>query len=330
MLEKPELPDEAVVGGLHDAYHIDVSELEFLPVGNDSQAWSYSVQSGKRYYLKMRREPASTYPLAVTRYLKSRGVREVVAPILTKTGRLMHRVETFALALFPFVEGRVAMDAGLATEQKTELGKILKRMHSMSMTPDLASIARTETFVPKWGRLVRSLDQELCDRRHTDLITRELAAGWCSRRKEILSIVERCEYLGGKLKRSSGAGVLCHGDIHAANILIDHRGELRIVDWDETVIAPKERDLMFISGDEVVMGGYGSTVIDPVAFAYYCYEWVVQEFGDNGERIVRLPGLTDTVRRDALRQFLELFQPGDVVETAYAAGESIDFSDFNC
>jgi spectinomycin phosphotransferase len=321
MLEKPELPDEVVVRCLQDAYGIDASALEFLPVGNDSSAWSYSFYSDERYYLKIRREPATTHPLAVARYLEGRGVREAVAPLLTKDGRLMHGVGAFSLALYPFVEGRVAMAVGLSARQRVELGKVLKRMHTIPIEPDLASIARTETFVPKWGRLVKSLDLELCDRPHADPVTQDLASDWCDRQEEICSIVERTEYLGSRLERYSPVGVLCHGDIHTANILIDNNGGLRIVDWDETVIAPKERDLMFVLDDDNAYQGYGPTDIDPVALAYYCYEWVVQELGDYGERIVCLPGLSDMARLDALRQFRDLFQPGDVVDTAYSAGE---------
>ena len=45
----------------------------------------------------------------------------------------------------------------------------------------------------------------------------------------------------------------------------------------------------------------------------YFYEWVVQELGDYGERIVCQSGLSNIAKYDALRQFRELFQPGDAV-----------------
>jgi hypothetical protein len=34
--------------------------------------------------------------------------------------------------------------------------------------------------------------------------------------------------------------------------------------------------------------GYGAAAIDPLALAYYRYEWVVQEIGDNGKRVFLL------------------------------------------
>ena len=58
-------------------------------------------------------------------------------------------------------------------------------------------------------------------------------------------VVRRYRELGALLAADPPAFVLCHADIHTANIILNPRGEIRIVDWDETVIAPKERDLMF-------------------------------------------------------------------------------------
>jgi spectinomycin phosphotransferase len=77
--------------------------------------------------------------------------------------------------------------------------------------------------------------------------------------------------------------VLCHSDIHAGNILMEATGALYIVDWDNPILAPKERDLMSIGGGQfgnvhtaqeeaLFYRGYGQTQIDPVALAYYRYE----------------------------------------------------------
>ena len=48
--------------------------------------------------------------------------------------------------------------------------------------------------------------------------------------------------------------IVCHFDIHAGNILIDDDGSLYIVDWDDPILAPKERDLMYIGGG--LLGGW--------------------------------------------------------------------------
>jgi spectinomycin phosphotransferase len=97
---------------------------------------------------------------------------------------------------------------------------------------------------------------------------------------------------------------------------------MHIVDWDETLLAPIERDLMFIDGaanreKDLFYRGYGETEVDPLALAFYRYEWVVQEFGDYGERVFLTADTGEATKEDAVREFVALFAPGDVVEAAY-------------
>jgi hypothetical protein len=40
--------------------------------------------------------------------------------------------------------------------------------------------------------------------------------------------------------------VLCHADRHGWTVLVRGDDEVAIVDWDEPLLAPKERDLMFV------------------------------------------------------------------------------------
>ena len=77
------------------------------------------------------------------------------------------------------------------------------------------------------------------------------------------------------------------------------------------------------SGEKIFFEGYGDTKVDWTAFAYYRYEWVVQEFGDYAARVFDMDDLGDETREDAVRGFHQLFDPGDVVDQAYAADKKI-------
>ena len=98
-------------------------------------------------------------------------------------------------------------------------------------------------------------------------------------RAVIHRLVDRAESLSRKIREQSPEFVLCHSDIHGGNVLIEGNGALYIVDWDEPIMAPKERDLMFIGGGvantwnnpqevEFFYKGYGKTKINPVILAY--------------------------------------------------------------
>jgi spectinomycin phosphotransferase len=127
---------------------------------------------------------------------------------------------------------------------------------------------------------------------------------------------------------NSPALVLCHADIHTANLLLDGADRIHIVDWDETVLAPKERDLMFVTGsgigfsvgpkeEQLFFKGYGATAVDRAALAYYRYGWAVEEIGDYSARVLGLLDGGDETKHAALEYLAQVFQPGGVVELAY-------------
>ncbi|HEX2620134.1 MAG TPA: aminoglycoside phosphotransferase family protein [Phototrophicaceae bacterium] len=333
MLEKPTLPDDVIVITLRDEYDINVTRLEFLPVGNDATAWVYRVTDidGQLWFLKVRK--GAVYPpvLHVPRYLKDQGIEQVVAPIPDRQGRLHIEIENFSLTLYPYITGKTGMDTEMSDAHWQEFGAVLKQIHTTLLPTELLSQLQRETFMPKWSTISRELQAKINtgDYDHSSVTQKELAMFWQSRQAEIKRIVERTEDLGRLSAQTAGDFVLCHTDIHTANILLDEQEKLFIVDWDLPMLAPVERDLMFVMEaskddgttvsreEELFFRGYGETTVNPVAFAYYRYEWVVQEIGDYGERVFLMPDSGEQTKIDAVRGFQQLFDPGDVVEVAY-------------
>ena len=104
--------------------------------------------------------------------------------------------------------------------------------------------------------------------------------------------------------------VVCHADIHTHNVLLDGDGRLYIVDWDETLLAPKERDLMFVGAGidgpkygpretALFYQGYGDVSPDPLAIAYYRIEWGVQDLGEFGREILSADDVGAETKADA-------------------------------
>ena len=110
---------------------------------------------------------------------------------------------------------------------------------------------------------------------------------------------------------------MCHTDIHGGNILITNEDQFYIVDWDIPLLAPKERDLMFIGGgiddiwkskrDEAIFyEGYGKMDIDFTVMAYYRYERVIEDLAAYAEQLLSTDeGGAD--REEAYRRFTDNF-----------------------
>ncbi|HET9015622.1 MAG TPA: phosphotransferase [Thermomicrobiaceae bacterium] len=333
------LPDARLRAALRDAYGLDVAELAFLPIGYDAAAWVYRARAagGATYFLKVRLAVNNEAALVVPRYLHDHGVARVVAPLPTASGALWANLDGFALILYPFVAGASGHERGLTDRQWVDYGALLRRVHDTPVSPELAVRLRRETFAPDGAAMVRRLDAYLDGRVLDDPLTSALAGFWAEHRAEIRTVLARAEVLGRRLARAEPPLVLCHADIHTANVLVDDDGQVWFVDWDETMLAPRERDLMFALGggistawvrprDEArFLAGYqgtpgvGAIAIDPLGLAYYRYAWAVSDIGAFGEEVCFRPDLGDVSRQVDLRGFRSLFEPGAIVALALGA-----------
>ncbi len=329
MLEKPNLSDDKIQTNLHIFWGIEVQQLEFLPIGNDSSAWVYRVETDKEhYFLKIRKGIPHPAVVNAPHYLKHKGIQNVVAPITTLAGDLYRPVEEFVLILYDWIHGTSAWDITLSDAQWQTWGAIMRQIHDTHISDTLSTLVQHETFSSKWTTVVNKVNQWVSTQSFDNPIQQQTADYWNKQQVTIDKCCKRLSEIGQQLTQQSLQFALCHADIHQANIMIDEQGKIHIVDWDEVIIAPKERDLMFFVEDghakhivDAFLQGYGKTEVNQLAIAYYRYDWVVQEFGDNAERIFLNDNLSRTEKQFALDEFIRLFSAGDVVETAFKADE---------
>ena len=327
MLEKPDIPDELITSCSEEEYRLRVTQLTFLPLGADQSTAVYRVvpDDGTAYFLKLRKgfdEISVTIPL----FLKTQGIQAIIVPFETKSKQLWADLGDFKLILYPFIEGKDGFDMELSDHHRQSLGLALKGIHTAQVPPELKRLIPKETFSPQWRESVRSLQSQVENKTFDDPTAAKLAEFMKSKQTEISHLVERAEGLASELQSKPLELVLCHTDIHGGNILISDKDELYIVDWDNPILAPKERDLMFIGGgideiwkskreEAVFYQGYGKTEINLTALAYYRYERIIQDLAVIGEQLL----LTDEGGADRERSygwFTSNFEPRNTIEIA--------------
>jgi spectinomycin phosphotransferase len=328
MLQKPDLPDERLLAGLSDGYGLRASQLVFLPLGLDIHTAVYRAAAGdgRQYFLKLRRGPFDEMSVVVPAFLVGMGLRPVIAPLRTSTGQLAFRLDPYTLALYPFVEGVDGYAVALSEQQWVALGAALKRLHTVRLPPAIRRGLQREAYTPRYRQRVLAFQARLHGSRLADPIAAELAAVLLARAAEVRQLVDGAERLARALQARPQVVVLCHADIHNANLLIGPDGALHIVDWDTALLAPKERDLMFVgsglgrAGTEAQEAawfyqGYGPAQIDPLALAYYRCERIVQDIDAFCEEILATT-TSGPDRQRGLRFLSSQFEPGGVVEIA--------------
>jgi spectinomycin phosphotransferase len=332
MLEAPDLDLDRVRTELRTAYGIDAAVIEFLPLGNDRRSFSYRTvtTTGQRYFLKLRTEPPDQATLAVPRLLHDAGITNVVAPIPTDTGALAAPFGDYSLLLYPFIGGDSGMARGLTAAQWREHGRVLRCVHDAVLPADVLRMLPLETYVPASLGYLRELHSRVLANSPGRIETKVVSEFWRANSIQIEAIMARAEALGAQFAARAAPSVLCHADIHTANLMIDDSGGLHYVDWDGPMLAPRERDLKFMlsssNGDPVsdaqqhaFLAGYGPVAPDPGGLDYYRNEWVVEDLADYGFRLFDGPVMSEQTHAETFRELQRMFEPGDVVAAAASA-----------
>src|SRR4030095_5695569 len=96
--------------------------------------------------------------VVVPHYLQEQGLDEVVAPLATLDGTLWVPFDAFNLILFPFVEAPTGKEVGLTPQQWGELGRILKRLHTLPPSWQIRELVLHESFeTPYWVARMQTL-----------------------------------------------------------------------------------------------------------------------------------------------------------------------------
>ncbi len=222
MLEKPDLPDQLILSCLQAEYGLHAARLSFLPLGADVSTAVFRVDGVDEtaYFLKLRRGAFDEISVSVPHCLHARGVRAVIPPLETRSGRLWASLGGFTMILYPFIEGQNGYAAALSERQWVEFGAALKAIHSVQLPAALAGSLPRETFSPHWREMVRAFQAQVEDAAFEDPLAAKLAIYMKDRQAVISHMVERAGQLGLALQARPLEFVLCHADMHAGNLLI--------------------------------------------------------------------------------------------------------------
>lgn len=327
MLETPDIQEELILNLIKDQYGLEVVSIEHLPIGADKNTAVYKtvIKDGKILYAKLRLGDFNKTSVLIPKFLCDCNIKQVIEPIISVNNNPWATNNSLSLVLCPYIEGRDGFEHAISDLQWVELGTILKKLHTIKVPDELRIDIPQEKYSDgsriSAKKFLNSIEQDAFE----EPIAMRLSTFMKSHKSKIENIINRAEELAQILKGQNLEYVLCHGDIHAGNVFIDKENNLHVVDWDTLVVAPKERDLMFIGGgigewnkeyqSKLFYQGYGQTSINQQALSYYRYERIVEDIVDYCEQIF----LTDKGgrnRKALLEGFINQFLPNSVVEIA--------------
>lgn len=329
MTDKQPFSSQSIIDCLKANYGLAITTLMLLPLGMDMNASVYKAETegSLSYFVKLKHGHRYDMSVAILSLLQASGIQKIIPPVKTTNGKLTQHINDFTLTVYPFIDGQNGFCYNLTDDQWIALGNVLRQVHEFDVPSSIKDLIRKEAYSDKWRKAVRALDAHIDKTLNSDEAALKLQSFMREHRAVIRRLVDRAEALSQKIQEQSSKFVLCHSDIHGGNVLIDENGSLFIVDWDDPIMAPKERDLMFIGGgvanvwnnpreEEFFYNGYGKTEINQALLAYYRHERIVEDIAEYGQALLLTPGGGGD-RMEMFEQFKDMFEPNGVVEIAF-------------
>jgi spectinomycin phosphotransferase len=336
MLEPPALSEELINARLWDEYALRANRLTFLPLGADVNTAVYRVEVGEAdYFLKLRKGDFNEISVAVPDYLHKQGLGTIIPPLATRSAQLWGLLAGYRMILYPFVAGQNGYARSLSPGQWPAFGSTMRAIHDAGLPPDLRGRIPSEDFSARWRERVRAFQGQVeggAQLGFNDPIAAQLADFMRGRRAEISHLVERTAQLAALMHSRARPWVLCHGDVHPGNLLLPKADPsvLYIVDWDNPLYAPRERDLALVGGTyawrraedrALFYHGYHPVEvdtqvgIDPIALRYYRCERIVIDIAEFCQQLLATSeGGED--RAESYRYFTGIFLPDHELELA--------------
>jgi len=242
--------DQRIIECLNANYGLKVARLTFLPLGADLNASVYKAEMHDQssYFIKLKRGRHHDISATIIALLHDVGIQHIIPPIKTTLGKSIQYIDDVTLIVSPFVEGQDGFNRDLTDDQWITLGKAMKQIHEIDVPLSIQHMIRREDYSPKWREAVRFLYAHIESEPSGDEIALKLIAFMKKHSATIHRLVDRTTQLGKQIQDQLPQFVLCHSDIHGGNVLMDRNDVIYMVDWDDPIMAPKERDLMFIGG----------------------------------------------------------------------------------
>lgn len=262
MKDRPEgVADADLIAALADGWGYRVRSVTYRPVGAGSYHWTVRDEAGPARFVTVddlgvedqeRDHAFDTLRRALGTAVALRhdaGLDFVVAPLPTRVGAPALRLgPRYAMSVYPLLAGEAGQFGAHRSADRPEVVRLLAALHAA--TPVVADRApRVELTLPGRDLLhdaLRSLDVEWTAGPYAERVRRLLA----DRAGHVARLLGDFDALVSRVRATATDWVVTHGEPHPGNLIRGRKG-LRLIDWETVRIAPPERDLWLVAGDDL-------------------------------------------------------------------------------
>jgi len=293
---------DRLIQAIQQHYGIEIESLRFLQRGWGGDCFAIDTPAAERFFLKVHdgdehdvAASSKAFYLPLMHQLHSKGIlSHIPHPVPTLGGEFSTPLGSFELVITHFIDGRLIGFGTLPEPVLRELSKMVGILHNSRSQLDFDQpfIERFEMIPERdFWEVFNALEAvNAADRvgRHA------LRDALLPHQGKILAALGYQKTLQTTARGSNKPMVVCHTDLHGANLMGDDRGNLYILDWENALIAPPEHDMIFFAGEpnfwEVFWPHYHQQFqdasLDPEILRFYFYRRALEDIFGIARRIL--------------------------------------------
>lgn len=257
------IKEKSILECLEKNWDFNIKSIRFLPIG--AASWNYKLEdaAGRVWFIKLVNEVNQASAI-VPSQLSTQGLNFIVPAVKDKENNYWQSVKDFKILVYPFMEAKELMGNEDRERYDNQIGNLLKNLHGSKhiVDKDILDLLPREDF-RKFQNDTYKILKKVKDNNFKSTLKVKLARLIKNKMTVIERILDKAKGVGAGLREETKEFVICHADIHYANILLDEADGLHFIDWDGVMLAPPERDLMFYSKNlglkDAFYGGYDKT-----------------------------------------------------------------------
>jgi len=266
--EPIDLDRSVLTEALERDWGIPAARLDYLAIGFGSYHWNANAvaDGGRRWFVTADDlqagnhtgwSPDEAFAALARAFGTALALRDearlefVVGPLPSRDGTVLRRLgERYAIRVEPFVDGEPSGSGEYRRKDDRRLmGALLGRLHEATGRLPSGLPGREDFALPGRGALEEALAQ-FEEGWNTGPFAEPARALLRTHAEDVRRRLRGYDERAERVRAEPDPWVITHGEPHSANVIRDPRGGFHVVDWDTTLIAPRERDLCMVLDDQ--------------------------------------------------------------------------------
>jgi len=261
---------------------IEVINMHFVPLGEESFSWKVVTKNETLFLKYCTQEKILRNLSKINSLLFSLSNYDFVVPPILINGKTEQPFKDGYIYASKYIEGKVQAMRTLEISNRIieEINEIMAQIHKTEVT--IKGFPKEDfnyNFRKEYTEILNDINK---GKDIPELNPKDF--------DKVNDMIIKFEKMTSDILKNPPQMVLTHGDITGRNIIEAEDSSIKLLDWDEAKIAPKEKDINFINDHpgfdmEVYKERTGSGDIDQSLIDYYGLVWSLESIMENSKKL---------------------------------------------